>query len=220
LDRDVELGSHPRGLYSAGGAECLRRREPDPVSRLVAIRVLFAAIVLSTAVLQYREIDRLLQRQDATVLLQRGIEAPLLGVERLGGGPVIGREELADRVVVLSFWASWCLPCRAEMPELARFVDDWNQDPQRAHEAQFVAVNVGEDPDDIRSITEDPLYGSVMFGLDPDGEAAARWRASSLPSTFVVGPDGTVLDVIRGYDPHVELRLQGVLRKHRKRGAQ
>jgi len=197
----------------------LRRREPGPVSRLVAIRVLFAAIVLLTAVLQYREVDRLLQRQDAAVPLQRGTEVPLLGVERLGGGPMIGREDLADRVVVVSFWASWCLPCRAEMPELARFVDDWNQDPQRAREALFVAVNVGEDPDDIRSITEDPLYGSVLFGLDPDGEAAARWKASSLPSTFVVGPDGTVLDVIRGYDPHVDLRLQGVLRKHRKRGA-
>jgi len=180
---------------------------------------LFAAIVLSTAVLQYREIDRLLQRQDAAVPLQLGTEAPLLRVERLRGGPVIGREDFADRVVVLSFWASWCLPCRAEMPELARFVNDWNQDPQRVREALFVAVNVGEDPDDIRSITENPLYGSVLFGLDPDGEAAVRWKAAALPSTFVVGPEGTVLDVIRGYDPHVDLRLQGVLSKVRKRGA-
>jgi thiol-disulfide isomerase/thioredoxin len=178
----------------------------------------FAAIVLSTAVLQHREIDRLLQRQDAAVPLQRGTEVPPLGVERLGGGPAIGGEDLADRVVVVSFWASWCLPCRAEMPELARFVDNWNEDPRRARDALFVAVNLGEDPADIRSVTEDPLYESVIFGLDPDGEAAARWKAAALPSTFIVGPDGTVLDVIRGYDPHVGLRLQGVLGKYRKPG--
>jgi len=189
------------------------------VNHLVAIRVLFAAIVLSTAVLQYREVDRLLQRQDAAVPLRPGTEAPLLETERLGGGPVIAREDLADRVVVLSFWASWCLPCRAEMPELARFVDEWNHDTRRARDALFVAVNLGEDPDDIRSITENPLYRNVVFGLDPDGEAAARWKASALPSTFVIGPEGTVLDVIRGYDPHVDLRLQGVLRKHRNGGA-
>jgi hypothetical protein len=78
-----------------------------------------------------------------------------------------------------------------------------------------LAVNVGEDPEQIRSITEDPLYRDVVFGLDRDGKAAARWRAEMLPSTFVVGPDGKILDVIRGYGPRLNLRLGGVLRKHR-----
>jgi thiol-disulfide isomerase/thioredoxin len=172
-------------------------------------------VVLSTAVLQYREVDRLLQRQDAAAPLKPGVEAPRLGVERLGGGPVIGRVDLADRVVIVSFWASWCVPCRAEMPEIVRFVDEWNRDTERARDALFVAVNLGEDPRDIRSITEDPLYRDVIFGLDPDGEAAARWKASALPATFIIGPDGAVLDIIRGYDPKLGLRLHGVLRKHR-----
>jgi len=187
------------------------------MGRLLLLRVVLVAVALSTAILQYREVNRLLERGESGVPLKPGVEAPLLEVERLGGGAVIGRKDLADRVVVVAFWASWCLPCRAEMPELARFVDEWNRDAERSRDALLVAVNLGEDPEAIRGITEDPLYKNVMFGLDPDGEAAARWKAAALPSTFVLGPEGTVLDVIRGYHPNLDLRLHGVLRKHRKR---
>jgi thiol-disulfide isomerase/thioredoxin len=180
---------------------------------------MFAAVVLSTAVLQYREVGRQLERLNAAEPLEPGVEAPLLDVERLGGGDAIGRQDLADRVVIVAFWASWCVPCRAEMPELARFVNEWNRDPDRSRDALLVAVNVGEDPEEIRSITEDPVYLDVVFGLDRDREAAARWRANALPSTFVIGPDGKIVDVIRGYGPNLDLRLTGVLRQHRTRSA-
>jgi thiol-disulfide isomerase/thioredoxin len=184
------------------------------------LTALFVAVVLTTGGLQVRQVSRLLDRQDTGIALEPGTAAPVLGVARLDGGGRIGRDDLAGRVVIVTFWASWCLPCRAEMPELVRFVDEWNRDAARTHDALLVAVNLQEDPEDIRSLTDDPLYRRVLFGLDPEGDAAGRWRASALPSTFVLDPDGIVLDAIRGYEPGVRLRIRGALGKHRTRSPQ
>ncbi len=180
--------------------------------------VIFAVVVLSTAVLQYRLVEHLLDRQDATRGLEPGSPAPALEAARPDGS-VLRLTDLADRVVILSFWATWCLPCRVEMPELAEFVETWNSDPNTTKDVVFVAVNVGEQLDDIVPFTEDPVFGDVVFALDPEGEVAERWKVFGYPATFVVEPDGNVLDAVRGYDPGLAFRIRGVLKSYRTGGS-
>lgn len=88
------------------------------------------------------------------------------------------------RVVVVNFWATWCPPCRREMPSLERL--------RRAlPEVVVWAVDVGEDADTVFAFTG-TLEPAPEFPLllDKDAAAMQAWRVKGLPSTFVVGPDG------------------------------
>ena len=89
--------------------------------------------------------------------------------------------------IVLNFWASWCGPCKSEMPAF-----------QAAYEAmgdqiQFVMVNVGETTDEAKAFLATTQYTfPVLF--DANGEAAYAYQISAIPATFLIGADGTLVD--------------------------
>lgn len=96
---------------------------------------------------------------------------------------------LKGKVVVVNFWATWCPPCRREMPSLERL---------RQHLAErglaVLAVDVGEDADTVFSFTGqlDPAPAFPML-LDKDSAAMQRWKVKGLPTTFVVDARGRVV---------------------------
>ena len=101
-----------------------------------------------------------------------------------------GRErtlaEYRGKVVLVNFWATWCEPCRDEMPSMARL-------RERLGEQGFavLAVNYGEAPGRVREfVTKERLDLTVL--LDPGQNAARAWRVRTLPTSFLVGPDGSV----------------------------
>lgn len=99
-------------------------------------------------------------------------------------------QRLADyrgKPVILNFWATWCPPCREEMPSM-----------QRAHQAleqegiAVVAVNVG---DDASAIGEFLAQTPVDFPLpmDTESEVAQRYPLKGLPTTYVIDPEGRLV---------------------------
>jgi thiol-disulfide isomerase/thioredoxin len=96
---------------------------------------------------------------------------------------------LAGRVVLLNFWATWCEPCRLEMPSL-------NALARQHGDLVLLAVNYRESAEVIRSFLERMPYKATIL-LDVDGDAATEWTPRIFPSTVLIGrtgrPSATVL---------------------------
>jgi thiol-disulfide isomerase/thioredoxin len=109
--------------------------------------------------------------------------APALDLPTLDGGRV-RLESLRGRTVIVNFWATWCGPCRVEMPTLVSFAADHPDVP-------VVLVAVDGTPDALRGFAR---AHDVPESLIARADAATRaaWGVGTLPTTVVVGPDGTL----------------------------
>ena len=114
-----------------------------------------------------------------------GGETPALALEDLDGRPH-RLDAYRGKVVLINFWATWCEPCREEMPSIDRLSSILQGKP-----FVVLAVNLGEPPSRIRSYLERTPVGFTVL-LDRDMAAAKAWKARILPATYIVGPDGKV----------------------------
>jgi cytochrome c biogenesis protein CcmG/thiol:disulfide interchange protein DsbE len=116
-----------------------------------------------------------------------GRPAPPLAGPTLDGGSV-DLADLRGSVVLVNVWASWCRPCREEMPLLADAARRWGPQGLRV-----VGIDVNDDPVAARAFLDD--VGGVPFPsvADPDGRLAVEWGTTGVPETFVVDRDGTVV---------------------------
>jgi thiol-disulfide isomerase/thioredoxin len=99
------------------------------------------------------------------------------------------QHRLADyrgKAVLVNFWATWCVPCREEMPSIERLRASLEGRP-----FAVLAVNLAEPEPRIRKFLEAmPVRFAVL--LDRDTQAARAWQAKILPATYILGPDGAI----------------------------
>lgn len=101
-------------------------------------------------------------------------------------GNIIKLSTLRGTPVIINFWATWCEPCRDEMPSLERL-----QSKLAGKPFEVLTVNYGEGiPGITRFLARNRLTLPVL--LDPDKESAAAWGAGGLPMTFLVDAEGRV----------------------------
>jgi cytochrome c biogenesis protein CcmG, thiol:disulfide interchange protein DsbE len=106
------------------------------------------------------------------------------------------KHKLSDfrgQTVLLNFWASWCGPCREEMPELARLARQYEG------KVRFIGVNLAV-RDDVR--VSKALLKKVNVPylnlLDQQGKAAIDFRVQAIPTTLLIDPDGKVVGRVLG----------------------
>jgi thiol-disulfide isomerase/thioredoxin len=99
------------------------------------------------------------------------------------------RHKLADyrgSVVLVNFWATWCEPCRDEMPSIERL-----RASLEGRRFVVLAVNLAEPEARIRKFLDAvPVRFPVL--LDRDTQTSRAWQAKVLPATYIVGPDGVI----------------------------
>ena len=107
-------------------------------------------------------------------------------------GKQVSLEEFQGRPLVINFWASWCPPCRREMPSIERGAK-W----LARFDARFITINMGERPEAVTGYLEESGF-SLPVLLDRDIEVSTRWGVSGLPVTFVIDPLGRLAYVAEG----------------------
>jgi peroxiredoxin len=127
----------------------------------------------------------------AAVARQAGQPAPPF-VLADPSGRTVALEDLRGQVVLVNFWASWCGPCRAEMPLLDQAAQKY-----QAQGFQVLAVNVEEDASTVRRFGEELKLGLPLL-LDPSGEVHRAYNVQALPTSFLIGRDGMIRDVHYG----------------------
>jgi thiol-disulfide isomerase/thioredoxin len=120
-----------------------------------------------------------------------GKTLPALRLTDLDGHPE-SPDQLRGRPALLNFWATWCIPCRAEMPEIQHEVNVWGS------KVSVVGVDDGEDAATIRSFISD--LGVVRYTLwrDSTGQVDSLLKAPGLPYSVFLDKQGVVKRIFLG----------------------
>ncbi|MGD9834994.1 MAG: peroxiredoxin family protein [Piscinibacter sp.] len=126
---------------------------------------------------------------------------------RTTAGGNLRLQEQRGRVVMVNFWATWCGPCKIEMPHLVRLYEKY-----RASGFQLLGVNIDDDP-------RNAVAGAAKLGitfpvlLDAEKRVARLYDLSTMPTTLLIDRDGTLRHVHRGYRDGYEITYDQQVRE-------
>ena len=115
-------------------------------------------------------------------------------------------EKHAGKVVLLDFWASWCVPCRRSFPWMNEMQEKYAQDG-----LVIIAVNVDREVENATAfLAEYPAKFEVIY--DPDAALAKEYKIQVMPSSFVIGRDGATIDQHAGFKVKKQDEYEAVIR--------
>jgi peroxiredoxin len=122
---------------------------------------------------------------------QAGFAAPEFTLET-HEGDIVSLADLRGQVVLVNFWATWCPPCRAEMPAIQQVYETYQEEG-----FTVLAVDVQENEAQVAAFARESGLSFPIL-LDRDGSVSARYQVRAMPSTFFVDQDGVIQEVTLG----------------------
>ncbi len=119
-----------------------------------------------------------------SVGIEPGEAAPDFELETLDG-EVIRLSDLQGEKVMLNFWASWCPPCKEEMPEIQKFYETYQD------EINIIAVNFNEKDEKVIEFLDEHGY-TFPIPLDPGGDVGNEYGVLTLPTTYFINSEGVI----------------------------
>lgn len=114
-------------------------------------------------------------------------------------GNSVKLSDFFDKPVVLNFWASWCGPCKSEMPGFDRLYSEYKD------KVHFIMLNVSDDRETVSDFLDENGYGFPIY-FDDTQMCSYVYGASSIPLTFVISPGGHIYGYQIGVLPEEALR--------------
>ncbi len=121
-------------------------------------------------------------------------------------GQTISLSDLRGKPVLINFWATWCPPCRFEMPFLQQVHDGWS-----AKGLVLLAIDIGESSTTVEKFMTD-LNLSLTVLLDTDREVTEDYGIAAIPTTFLIDKEGIIRQKVIGAFPNKEA-IESELRK-------
>ncbi|MBI2980578.1 MAG: redoxin domain-containing protein [Chloroflexi bacterium] len=123
-------------------------------------------------------------------------------------GNQVRLSDLRGKTVFLNFWATWCPPCRAEMPEIEALYQEYND-----KDVIIVGIDLLEPENVVGEFVESNGY-SWTFVIDTTGEVGNKYRVTGIPASFFVDKDGVIRAMVVGAmtKPAMETQLAKAMR--------
>jgi cytochrome c biogenesis protein CcmG/thiol:disulfide interchange protein DsbE len=119
----------------------------------------------------------------------------------------VASDSLRGRIVYVDFWASWCDPCRRSFPWLRTMHERYGD-----RGLTIVAINLDKDRAAAdRFLAKFPA--PFLLAFDPQGNTAEAFRVQAMPSSFLIGRDGRVLETLAGFDARRAATIEERIRK-------
>lgn len=133
------------------------------------------------------------KRQERGVIKAiEGLDAPDISLNDLSGRG-LKLSELKDSVVFINFWASWCQPCREEMPSLQKLYNNFRDNGS----FRMITVLYRDNPDKASAYLRENNIDLPLW-LDRDGKAATAYGLTGVPETFIVDKRGILRKKVIG----------------------
>jgi len=107
-------------------------------------------------------------------------------------GKEVSLSDFKGKKVLLNFWASWCPPCKAEMPDLEKLYQQ-----TKDSDLVILAVNLGEDKTTAKSFIENNKYNFTVL-LDLDQGTANQYNIVAIPTSFFIDKEGNIVSTFKG----------------------
>ena len=161
--------------------------------KFVVYSIILTALLLTSCVKKGNKPDKQEFESFGFLTFEAGFEEQLPDIEFIdGNGKNLNLNDFRGKVVFLNFWATWCPPCRAELPAMENLAKEL-----QGHDFVMIPLNVKEDLNLIKRFLEEyeidlPIYQDV------NGEVAAKMGVRGLPVTLLIDREGYAAAYVNG----------------------